>query len=764
MRLDDGAMIGGGFFSRLRLFFVHRMAPAELLARDSLAFWRVNILATILMASAALCALALGAVLFLAIRLDSWHLLFFDLLVYALSISLLLVRGPSYETRAGFTSLLIYLIGLVVTIFMGPLSGGPLWLFGFTIFAGVFLGSKAALAAAIVNAITLVTLCALILTGKIAQGLPFFLTTEAMVAAVASFTVLNLLTGLSISVLVKGLGISHQKEKALSSTLDLERRHLVAAKQRLEVEIQERESAEAAVRESEQKYKLLAENVSDIIWMIDIKTLRMTYVSPSVERVRGYTPEEVMHQPLDQVLSPGSYEMVKQKFGDLLRRKETIQPRQTFTLEVEQFKKNGDKIHSEVTVSFIRDAKQRPVTVLGVTRDITERKRAEEARLKLENELRQAKKMEAIGTLAGGIAHDFNNILSSIIGFTELCLDDAPKDSLLRDNLNEIFTGGKRAKELVKQILAFARQADDQASPIQVGAIARETIKFLRSSIPRTIQIISDIQSDALIMGNATQVQQVIMNLFANAADAMEEGGVLSVSLNEVVFNDLLQLPVPDMRLGHYLKLVVQDTGAGIPPNVLPSIFDPYFTTKAVGKGTGMGLAVVHGIVESYGGRIVVESAPGMGTTFTLFLPATARQADAQEAEIENLPGGRERILFVDDEAAIAAMGCQLLERLGYAVVAQTSSLEALALFRAKPEDFDLVITDMTMPNLPGDKLIQALRAIRPDIPIILCTGYSAKVSEDNAPVLGAQGFAYKPIVRADIARLVRNVLDAARN
>ncbi len=764
MSLDDGAMIGGGFFSRLRHFLVHRMAPAELLAQDSLAFWRVNILATILMASAALCTLALGAVLFLAIRLDLWHLLFFDLLVYALSIPLLLVRGPSYEARAGFTSLLIYLIGLVVTIFMGPLSGGPLWLFGFAIFAGVFLGAKAALAAAIVNAITLVALCALILTGKIAQGLPFFLTTEAMVAAVASFTVLNLLTGLSISFLVKGLGISHQKEKALSSTLDSERRHLVAAKQRLEVEIQERRSAEAAVRESEQKYRLLADNVSDIIWMIDIKTLRMTYVSPSVERVRGYTPEEVMNQPLERVLSPGSYEMVKQKFGDLLRRKETIQPRQTFTLEVEQFKKNGEKIHSEVTVSFIRDANERPVSVLGVTRDITERKRAEEARVKLESQLRQAKKMEAIGTLAGGIAHDFNNILSSIIGFTELCLDDAPKGSLLRDNLNEIFTGGKRAKELVKQILTFARQADDQASPIQVGAIAKETIKFLRSSIPRTIQIIADIQSDALIMGNATQVQQVIMNLFANAADAMEEGGVLKVSLNDVVFSDILQLPAQDMHLGRYLKLVVQDSGAGIPPNVLPSIFDPYFTTKAVGKGTGMGLAVVHGIVESYGGRIVVESAPGMGTTFTLFLPATARQAAAQEVEIDYLPGGRERILFVDDEAAITAMGCQLLERLGYAVVAQTSSLEALALFREKAEDFDLVITDVTMPNLPGDKLVQELRAIRPDIPIILCTGYSARVSEDNAAALGAQGFAYKPIVRADIARLVRNVLDEARN
>ncbi len=754
----------GGLFQRLRLYCLHRMAPSKLLAEDSLAYWRANILATILMTAAGLCVLALAAALFVAIRLDRWHLLFFDLCAYAMSIVLLLVRGPSYEFRAGLAALTIYLIGLAVIVFMGPLSGGPIWLFASAIFAGVFLGATAGLAAALWNTITLTTLCWLFWTGQMGRGMPFFLTFEAMAAAVISFTVLNLLAAVSISVLVKGLSIGHQKEKALSSSLARERQQLVAAKQQLEEEIEERKAAEAAVRQSERQYRLLADNVSDIIWMMDLETLRMTYVSPSVEKIRGYTPEEAMAQPLSQNLTPDSYKRIRKKFGEMLRRKEEINRQHTFTVEVEQFRKGGGTIHSEVTFSFICNDEQRPVSVMGVTRDITERKRAEDERGKLESQLRQAKKMEAIGTLAGGIAHDFNNILSSIIGFTELCLDDAPEGTILRDNLNEIFTGGKRAKELVKQILTFARQADDQVSPIQIGPIVKETLKFLRSSIPSTIQIQSDVQSDGLIMGNATQLHQVVMNLCANAADAMEEGGLLNVSLCDVYFEDLLQLPARNMVPGHYLKLSVRDTGAGIAPHILPSIFDPYFTTKAVGKGTGMGLAVVHGIVESYGGKIVVESAPEKGTTFTLFLPATARQGASPQKDMGKLPDGRERILFVDDEASITVMGRQLLERLGYAVETRTNSLEALALFRQRPLDFDLVITDMTMPHLPGDKLVRELLSLRPHLPIILCTGYSNKVSEEMASTLGVKGFAYKPIVRADFARLVRKVLDEARN
>ena len=376
----------------------------------------------------------------------------------------------------------------------------------------------------------------------------------------------------------------------------------------------------------------------------------------------------------------------------------------------------------------------------------------------------QSQKMESIGNLAGGIAHDFNNILSSIIGFTELALDDAPRETALEDSLQEVRSAARRAKELVKQILAFARQSDENRSPIQPKLIIEEVLKFIRSTIPATIKIRQEIESDCLIMGNATQVHQLLMNLCANAADAMEDaGGVLRVSLKAVVVKKQDALNSIGLEQGEYVEIAVADTGAGIAPDVIGSIFDPYFTTKGPGEGTGMGLAMVHGIVESYGGKITVDSRLGKGTAITIYLPVTGKRKSLRAYVPEQLPSGNERILFVDDEFTIAKMGSKVLTRLGYAVTTRTSSIEALELFREKPDAFDLVITDMTMPNLTGDRLAVELMKIRRDIPIILCTGYSKKISDETASGIGIKAFAYKPIVRADLASTVRKVLDDAR-
>ena len=392
---------------------------------------------------------------------------------------------------------------------------------------------------------------------------------------------------------------------------------------------------------------------------------------------------------------------------------------------------------------------------LQIATDITELK-------KMEAELRQAHKMEAIGTLAGGIAHDFNNILSSIIGFTELALDDVHKGTLLEDNLQQVYTAGKRAKDLVKQILAFARQSDEQVKPIQVSMIAKEVLKLIRSSIPTTIQIQQRIQSDSLILGTPSQVHQLVMNLCTNAAQAMDkDGGLLGVVLADV------QLSIRDseehgyLEPGDYLKLAVSDTGTGIATEMLDSIFEPFFTTKAPGEGTGMGLAVVHGIVVSYGGRIEVDSQIGRGTTFSVYLPVSSKRIPRDTDQTESVPSGSEHILFVDDEMPIARMGRQLLERFGYTVTSCTSSVEALELFRAKPDVFDLVITDMTMPDMTGDELTAELIRIRNDIPVILCTGYSRKISDDSIRELGVKALVYKPVVKKELAETIRKVLDA---
>ncbi len=405
-----------------------------------------------------------------------------------------------------------------------------------------------------------------------------------------------------------------------------------------------------------------------------------------------------------------------------------------------------------------------PASRLYIFRDITRNKMMEKERIAAEVKFQQASKMESIGTLAGGIAHDFNNILTSVIGYAELALDDVEKGSRLEDNLQEVYTAGLRAKDLVKQILTFARQAGEELKPVQVNILAKEALKLLRSSLPTTIEIKQDIESDSLIMADPTQVHQILMNLCTNAGQAMEEeGGVLRVGLTDVRLDADFTKTYEDLKPGDYLKLSVSDTGSGISPEVMKSIFDPYFTTKAPGEGTGMGLATVHGIVKRYGGEIVVDSEVEKGSIFTVYLPITKKRTDAESYQTEALPFGTEQILFVDDELPIAAMGGQLLEGLGYQVTVRTSSVEALALFRSKPDDFDLIITDMTMPNMTGDKLAAELMKIRPGIPVILCTGYSKKISNEAALDIGIKAFAYKPTVKADFARTIRKVLDEAK-
>ena len=418
--------------------------------------------------------------------------------------------------------------------------------------------------------------------------------------------------------------------------------------------------------------------------------------------------------------------------------------------------KKGDEKQIAWHNTILTDGQNKIIGTLGSGEDITEKR-------KLQAQLEQSQKMEAIGNLAGGIAHDFNNILSSVIGFTELALDDVEKGTTLEDYLQEVYTGGKRARDLVKQILAFARQSDEERKPLQIGNIAKEVLKLIRSTIPATIEIRENIESDSLVMGNASHVHQLFMNLCTNAAQAMEgPGGVLKVRLTDVNYTG--QPPtLLKLKAGNYIKITVSDTGTGISPDIIDSIFEPYFTTKGVGEGTGMGLAMSHGIVEGYGGKITVDSALGEGTTFKIYLPVSRRRKIHRQYEPEQLPEGTERILFIDDEAPIAKMGSQGLERLGYNVTIRTSSVEGLELFKTKPNDFDIVITDMTMPNITGDKLSVELLKIRPDIPVILCSGYSKKISDDTVLNIGIKAFAYKPIVKADLAKIVRKVLDEAK-
>ncbi len=381
--------------------------------------------------------------------------------------------------------------------------------------------------------------------------------------------------------------------------------------------------------------------------------------------------------------------------------------------------------------------------------------------------LRQAQKLEAIGTLAGGIAHDFNNVLGAIIGYTELAKDGIPDDSLAEDNLAQVLAAAQRAKEMILQILTFSRKTKEERKRVLFGEIIEEAVKFLRSTLPTTIDISLSIEEKlGPIKANPTQLHQVIMNISTNAAHAMrEKGGELKIELTEINhYPGGSGSAIASLAPGKYQHLVISDTGHGMSPEILKRIFEPYFTAKKLGEGTGMGLAVVHGIVKGHGGEITVDSKPGKGTTFHIFLPVNPKNENPeQEQKEEQVPPvqlGNERILFVEDEQMLRELGQKMLDKLGYRVTAAANGTEALEYFQKSPNPFDLVITDMAMPRMTGLQLAKKCKEIKPGIPVILCTGFSDQVDGENFEAQGIDAFAMKPLRIQEIAKIIKRVLE----
>ena len=395
-----------------------------------------------------------------------------------------------------------------------------------------------------------------------------------------------------------------------------------------------------------------------------------------------------------------------------------------------------------------------PAAILEINLDVTEARRTEQ-------QLRQAQKMEALGTLTGGIAHDFNNILAAIIGFTELVADHVPKESREAHHLKRVMESSLRGRDLVRQMLTFSRKTEQEKKPLSLSSIVKETVKLIRATTPTTISIkVNTLSESGLILADPTQIQQVIMNLCTNAAHAMrEKGGTLDIQVSNHSVSPSNGNP-HGINPGLYTRLTVRDTGTGMSPDIMDKIFDPFFTTKKLGEGTGLGLSVVHGIVKQSNGHITVESEPGRGSTFTVYFPQITGELEADAVSDDEIPTGSERILFVDDEEALVEMGEDILAELGYEVTSRMSSREALALFKADPSRFDLVITDQTMPEMTGVELAKEILALRADMPIIMCTGFSYVVDADKAKAAGIKAFAMKPLTKREIARTIRKVLD----
>ncbi len=543
----------------------------------------------------------LGLLVFLfilpmAIENRLWHLIFWDGLMWACAVVLLFQPRMNYTVRASLAVLFSYIIGLAVIFSAGPMSGGPAWLFCFAVVAGVLLGFKAAVGAVLINAATISIVGYLMVNHMWGATFPFFQSERMMYVAGINYLFLNALAAVSVSVLVRGLTQSHEKEKQLIVSLK-------QGREMLEAEIQERKQAE-------EKYRDILESIEDGYYEVDLGG-HFIFFNPSMGRILGYTEKELMGMNNRAYMDRENAAKIYKTFHQVFL---TGVP--TKALDWQLIRKDGTICSVETVVSLIRDSVGTPIGFRGIARDISHRRQ-------LERQLQQAHKMESIGTLAGGMAHDFNNLLYIIMGNTELAMHEIPKTAPMFLYLDRIQSACLRAADVVKQLLNFSRETDPVFKPLDVVGAVKEEIRFLRAMIPSSVEIRQTLPKGLIrILADRTQFRQVLMNICTNAFQAMEKsGGVIDIHVTRIRLDKNLEPQFPDLPSGDYVLIEIRDTGPGISGEHLDRIFDPYFTTREVGKGSGMGLAVVHGIVTRHKGAVTVSSQPGKGAVFQIFFP-----------------------------------------------------------------------------------------------------------------------------------------------
>ena len=558
------------------------------------------------------------------------------------------------------------------------------------------------------------------------------------------------------------------------------------------IDVTEHKQMELALVKSEERLKLALEASRQAVWDWNLTT-KVVEWSERAKTLFGFEPDaEVTYDQFLERVQPDDRDRMRSRVMKALEQK------QEYDDEIRVVWPDG-AIHWLTAKGrvFYDENGNKPVRMVGVGSDVTERKRMEAAlreardglelrvrertaqlstayevlraemqeRQRIEQQLRESQKMEAIGTLAGGIAHDFNNILAAIIGFTEMVIDDVADNTDVQQKMEQVLKAGLRGRELVRQILTFSRKSKAEYSVVALGPLIRETFRLLRASLPTSISMTLNLEADAdVVYADLSQIQQVLMNLCTNAAYAMREaGGKLEISLGSITLGPDDPLPEADTPPGDYVVISVRDTGIGMDEEVKERIFEPFFTTKPREHASGLGLSVVYGIVKGHKGSIMVLSEPGKGSVFRVFLPKADIVDSTQEEASGPVPRGNQRILFIDDEEILAEMGRSMLERLGYNVVVETDSTQALRDFADHSDKFDLVITDQTMPKMTGVTLAEKLLRIRPDIPIILCTGYSNLVSEETARAKGIRELVMKPLARKEMAEVIHRVLEGKK-
>lgn len=543
--------------------------------------------------------------------------------------------------------------------------------------------------------------------------------------------------------------------KALNKALArIQRRNeqLVQLNRELQDEIGERKQLSEALAKREKQIRTLQDNIPIGLFRTTPEG-RMIYANPAGLNIFGYRNlDEIQHVDFKDLYE---HQTDRRKTLDQLNEHGIIEG-----MRVRLRRKDGKLFWAELHIKKVTGAHPGKIYLDGTVQDISLQIEAQNEKKQLEDQLRHAQKMETIGTLAGGIAHDFNNILASITGYSELALEDSQPDTIQRENLKCVLIAAQRAADLVGQILTFARQTDTEKIAVKVHVVLEEALKLLHSTLPSTIKIEKHIRTTSAVMAAPSQLHQVIVNLCSNASHAMQStGGVLTIELAEIELDRASLYAGHLVSGGPYVKLRISDTGHGMAPDIMERIFDPYFTTKKPGEGTGIGLSVVQGIVRAHGGFLSAESHPGKGATFNVFLPRIDNKELPRTPQASRIVGGKERILLVDDENHIVYMGQQILERLGYRVTPCSKATEAFELFKASPDQFDLVIADITMPQMTGDLLAKKITAIRPEMPIILWTGHTDRLGQIESSKSGANAIVYKPMSKSKLAKTIREVL-----
>ena len=733
---------------------LHNVTHASEAPPLSLHYWRERILGVIYATVAVFGGVAYLPSLYLSIKEEIWWLAIFNTAGYAWFLLAAFSRRIPFKLKAAALLLFIYILGVALVFRLGPFAAGPIWLFVFPVMAGLLFGMQTALLCLLLNALTVFGFGLLITTGyHTVDIMPPNMITKWWVIS-ANFLLLDTVATLSLAVLLRGLKKALDEQQRGQRSLEEKHNELQATNVKLTREVTERKRAEAELKNSHEILLTVVDSIDADIFVADMDTQEILLMNRHMQDGYGGDRTGEKCWRVFQVDRAACQQCPVPKLVD-----EGGQP--TGVLVWEDYSVVSGRHHLNFDRA-IRWTDGRLVQ-LQIAMDVTELTRIQKEKLNLEVQLRQAQKMEAIGTLAGGIAHDFNNILAAIIGYTEIAMEVDRENKQVVDYLREVMTAAQRAKDLTAQILTFSRQAEVEPRPMRLSNVIRETVKLIRASLPTTIAIEELIRSKSPIIADPTQMHQVVMNLATNAAHAMErDGGRLTITLEDIDLAADGRVIEGMEGVSRVVQLMVRDTGQGMPSSVLDRIFDPYFTTKVKGKGTGMGLAVVHGIIKSYGGEIQVESQPDQGTTFRVMLPAAdIRREDGRHGRhSDDTAGGSESILLVDDEPQIVNLLQVMLSSMGYRVSAYTDSVEAVRAFEANPREFNLVLTDMTMPGITGQELARRVLHVRPELPVVLATGFSERINEEKARRIGIRKFLYKPILRQDLAQALREALE----